>query len=175
MGGFIRISPPDGRDVPWYGSWLLRFGCSPTAFGKNHARENWADFSVPICSQVRDIYLKAGKIRGVEKGLADRGGGGGARKSFPMPEIQASFLHPFPYASLRRRETQFWATIFAALGALSVANPLPPSPFRNLWEKGAATRWPQFLEMFLFRLLSPPLNMLYRELKNIYHHHPESK
>ena len=69
-------------------------------------------------------------VRGFEKGLAERGHW--REEIRPMPEIQVSFLHPLSYSSLRRRWTQFWGTIFAAFGALSVANPLPPTPFRNL-------------------------------------------
>ena len=69
-------------------------------------------------------------IRGFEKGLADRGGW--REEILAMPEIQASFLHPFSCSSLRKRWAQFWGTIFAAFGGLSVANPLPPTPFRNL-------------------------------------------
>ena len=40
-----------------------------------------------------------------------------------MPEIQASFLHPFSYSSPRRRWTQFWRTIFAALGPCQSPTP----------------------------------------------------
>ena len=53
-----------------------------------------------------------------------------------MPKIQAYFLHPFSYSSLRRRWTKFWGTIFAAFGALSVVNPLPPTPFRKSYWGG---------------------------------------
>ena len=42
------------------------------------------------------------------------------------------FAVPFSYATLRRRGTQFWGSIFAVFWALLVANPLPPTPFRNL-------------------------------------------
>ena len=43
------------------------------------------------------------------KGLADRGAW--REEIRPMPEIEASFLHPFSYAPLRRMGTYFW-TLF---------------------------------------------------------------
>ena len=39
----------------------------------------------------------------------------------------------FLLCPLRRRRTQFWGTILAVFCALLVANPLPPTPVRNLW------------------------------------------
>ena len=47
----------------------------------------------------------------------------------PMPETQASFSEPFFLSPpFRRRRAQLW-TIFAVFWILSVANPLPPTPF----------------------------------------------
>ena len=43
-------------------------------------------------------------VRSFEKGLAGRGGW--REEILPMPEIQAPFLCPFSYATLRRRGTQ---------------------------------------------------------------------
>ena len=64
------------------------------------------------------------KIRSFEKGLASRGGW--REEVLPMAEIQASFLYPFPYASLvRRTGTHTWRTFGALFGGLFVANPLP--------------------------------------------------
>ena len=57
--------------------------------------------------------LTAACFRGFEKGLAYRGGW---REEFPPAQIRAFFLYPFSYSSLRRRQTQFWGTIFAAFG-----------------------------------------------------------
>ena len=48
------------------------------------------------------------RIRSFEKRLADRGGW--REEILHMPEIQASFLCPFSYAPLGRRETHFWRT-----------------------------------------------------------------
>ena len=55
----------------------------------------------------------------VKKGLAD--GEGWREEIRPMPEIEASFMHPFSYAPLRRKGPVF--------RGLLVANPLPPTPF----------------------------------------------
>ena len=70
-------------------------------------------------------------IRDFEKGLADRGGW--REEIHPMPEVEASFLHPFSYAPPGRRDTHFWTIFWPVLWGLLVANPLPPTPFRNLW------------------------------------------
>ena len=65
----------------------------------------------------------------VSKGLPDRGGW--REEILPVPEIQASFLQPFSYSSLRRRWTQFWGQFLLHLAPLSVTNPIPPTPFRT--------------------------------------------
>ena len=39
---------------------------------------------------------------------------------------------PFFLCPLRRMVTHFWRTFWALFGGLFVANPLPPTPFRNL-------------------------------------------
>ena len=67
------------------------------------------------------------KIIRFEKGLADRGGW---RKEIPPTSL---FCVLFFLCPLRSRRTLFWETLFAAFRALLVANPLPPTPFRNLW------------------------------------------
>ena len=54
--------------------------------------------------------------------------GVGGRK----PIDSGLFLDPFSYAPLMSRRKQFWGTIFAVFWALWVANPLPPTPVRNL-------------------------------------------
>ena len=72
-------------------------------------------------------------IRSFEKGLAERGGW--HEEILHRPEIQASFLYPFSYAPLGEGGTYFWRTFWALFGGLFVANPLPPTPFRNLWNK----------------------------------------
>ena len=77
-----------------------------------------------LCSIIVPLF------RGFEKGLVDRGGW--SEGNLPMPEIRVSFLYHISNSSLRRRWTKFWVTIFAAFGALSVANPLPPTPFSKL-------------------------------------------
>ena len=46
------------------------------------------------------------------------------------------FLRPFSYAPLMSTRTQFWWTILAVFWALFAANPLPLTPFRNLWREG---------------------------------------
>ena len=52
-----------------------------------------------------------------------------------MPDIQTSkldsFLCPFSYASLKRRGTRFWGTIFTVFWPLFVAHPLPPTLFET--------------------------------------------
>ena len=56
----------------------------------------------------------------------------------PTPQAQAFFCTLF-LSPLMSRRTQARGTIFAVFWALLVANPLPPTPFRNLWstaEKG---------------------------------------
>ena len=58
-----------------------------------------------------------------QKGLADRGGW---RKEIPP------FSAPFSLCPLMSTRTQFWGRIFAVFWVLLVANPLPPTPFRNL-------------------------------------------
>ena len=73
-----------------------------------------------------------------KKGLAGRGGW--REEILPMSVIQTSFLCPFSYATLRISGTYFWASICAVFWALLVANPLPPTPFRNLREKGSFAR-----------------------------------
>ena len=45
-----------------------------------------------------------------------------------MPEIQPSFLLPFSNATLRRRGTQFWGSIFAVFLAPVRRQPPPASP-----------------------------------------------
>ena len=64
---------------------------------------------------------------GRQRGLA-RGNPSKARDSglFSVP----SFLCP-----LRRMGTHFWRIVWVLFGGLFVANPLPPTPFRNLRER----------------------------------------
>ena len=71
-----------------------------------------------------------GIVRSFEKGLAVRGGW--RAELLPMPGIPTSFLCPFSYATLGRSGTHFCGPMFAVSGALLVANPLPPTPVRNL-------------------------------------------
>ena len=66
------------------------------------------------------------KIRSFEKG----GQRGLARRDFPMPEIEASFLHPFSYAPLGEGGTHFWRTFWLVLGVCLVANPLRQPLFK---------------------------------------------
>ena len=61
---------------------------------------------------------------GGQRGLA-RGNPSCARDS-------GLFSAPFFLCPLRRRGTRFWRTFLALFGGLLVANPLPPTPFRNL-------------------------------------------
>ena len=98
------------------------------------------NFSTPTPSQGRPLphptisgpiklicvlfFQKFRKGVGGQRGLA-RGDPSYARDS-------DLFLCPFSYAILRRRSTQFWGSVLAALWALLVANLLPPTPFRNL-------------------------------------------
>ena len=53
-------------------------------------------------------------IRGFEKGLADTGGW--REELLPMPEIEASFLHPFSYSPLGEGGTHFWRTFLPVFG-----------------------------------------------------------
>ena len=68
------------------------------------------EFLVTCCAEA--FPQKGGlvfRFRSFDKGLADRGGW--REEIRPMPEIEASFLHPFSYAPLRSRGTHLW-TIF---------------------------------------------------------------
>ena len=79
--------------------------------------ERWRGFSVyfmwfPFPLQAKHEKSSKNSVRSFEKGLADL---------FPMPLL------------IRSRRTQFWGTFFAVFWVLLVTNPLPPTPFRNLW------------------------------------------
>ena len=64
-----------------------------------------------------------------KRGWRAEGFGANREEILPMSEIQTSFLCPFSYATLRRRGTQFWGSIFAVFWHPFVANPLLPTPF----------------------------------------------
>ena len=66
-----------------------------------------------------------------KKGLVDRGG---CRADIlPMPEIEASFLNPFPMSPPFGEGGHISGErVLSVFGGLLVANPLPPTPFRNL-------------------------------------------
>ena len=68
----------------------------------------------------RGKSLSSAAIRSFEKGLADRGGW--RQDILPMPEIEASFLHPFSYAPLGE-EGHFWRTLLPALGVVGCPPP----------------------------------------------------
>ena len=55
-----------------------------------------------------------------------------ARRSPSNPRDLGLFSVPFFLCPLRRTGTYFWRTFGLFLGCLFVANPLPPTPFRNL-------------------------------------------
>ena len=55
----------------------------------------------------------------------------GREEVIQRPETQASFLYPFPYAPFREGGHISGQLLGALFGALFVANPLPPTPFRN--------------------------------------------
>ena len=65
--------------------------------------------------------------------------GVGARKSLPHHKFRP-FSAPLFLCPLMSRRTQFWGTFLAVFWALLVANPLPPTPFRNLWQGGQGGR-----------------------------------
>ena len=88
---------------------------------------------------------------GGQRGLA-RGNPSHARDS-------GLFSVPFFLCPLRRRRTHFWRTFLALFGVLFAANPLPPTPFRNLWLTGV--KIPQIGERG-FRSQKTPIS-----------HHPE--
>ena len=64
------------------------------------------------------------------KGLADKRGW--RQEILPVPEIEASFLHPFAYAPLGEGEHISGELFCLLFWAPLVANPLPSTPFRNL-------------------------------------------
>ena len=73
----------------------------------------WAQDLYPILSEVS------------KRGLVDRGGW--QEEIRPMPEIEASFLLPFSYASLRSRGTHFWS--LGHISGLVSTQPPPANPF----------------------------------------------
>ena len=75
-------------------------------------------------SSLKQLFQKFRKGVGEQRGLA-RGNPSKARDSglFSVP----FFLYP-----LRRMGTHLWRTFWALFGGLFVANPFPPTPFRNL-------------------------------------------
>ena len=77
-----------------------------------------------------DMLFIQNKRRGFEKGLADKRGWHG--EILRMPGMRASFLHPFSYPPPQEKEDTILGTILPVFWALLVANPLPPTPFRNL-------------------------------------------
>ena len=55
-----------------------------------------------------------------------------ANKTFLCQRLKALFCTSFPICPLRRRGTHYWRLFWAVFGCLFVANPLPPTPLRNL-------------------------------------------
>ena len=74
-------------------------------------------------------------VRSFEMGLAGRGDW--REEILPMPEIQASFLCHFSYATLGRRGTQFWRSTFAVFWPPFVANP-SRQPLFETFDSGVA-------------------------------------
>ena len=59
--------------------------------------------------------------------------GVGAKKSFLHQRLRPPFLHPFSYAPLREGGHISGEVLGLSFGGLFVTNPLPPTPFRNLF------------------------------------------
>ena len=68
-------------------------------------------------------------------GLAD--GGGWREKILPMPEIQASFLHPFYYPPPYEKGATFLRTFFGCILGPASRQPPPANPFSKLHPKPA--------------------------------------
>ena len=54
-----------------------------------------------------------------------------AQGILPMPEMQASFLHPSSNAPSKEKEDAIQGNHFAVFWALLFSNPLPPTPFQR--------------------------------------------
>ena len=132
-----EIGPPNRRGCPIAVAGVKQRACTqgtlpyPNYYGEYIQYKS--KFTMAVAKrfgQRPDMLQKAVNIRSFEKGLADRGGW--REEILHMPEIQAFFSVPFFLCPLRRRGTHFWRTFWALFGGLFVANPLPPTPFRNL-------------------------------------------
>ena len=65
-----------------------------------------------------------------------------ARRNTSKTRDLGNFSVPFFLCPLRRMGTHFWRVFWALFGGLFVANPLPPTPFRNLRDQdGNAKSW----------------------------------
>ena len=106
--------------------WILSssLGFSLPIDGPSICDANWGDLGIHKSQKFR-------KGVGGQRGLA-RGAPSQARDSDLFSVLFFLFL-----ATLRRRGTQFWGPTVAVCWALLVANPLLPTPFRNLWKGGA--------------------------------------
>ena len=88
--------------------------------GRGPLRKPVGKFSVALFS---DISQRCWRRKGV-----------GTKKSFLCQILKPHFLHLFKFfrCPIGRRGTHFWRIALAVLGGLLVANPFPPTPFRNL-------------------------------------------
>ena len=74
------------------------------------------------------------------KGVGGQRVGARNLKEVPLtPLLQAFFLPPFSFAPLAIEEHNSGGNLFAVFWALLVANPLPPTPFRNLLKEAYTT------------------------------------
>ena len=74
---------------------------------------------------------RGGDFRSADKWLADRQGW--CEESLPIPETHTTVLPLSPLHPTYQKGSINQETIFASFEALSVANPVPPIPFANLW------------------------------------------
>ena len=91
----------------------------------------WPSSSLAALENLRTDSRESQKFRqgvGGQRGLAWRD---------PLKARDSGlFSIPFSLCPLRRRGTHFWRTFGVLFGGSFVANPLPPTPFRNFWESG---------------------------------------
>ena len=94
----------------------------------------------PTPEEIQQEFPRASGCRGPINQKFRRGVGGQrglARGNPSKARASGLFFVHFCLCSPRRRGTNFWRTFWTLFGGLFVANPLPPTPFRNLRIKQA--------------------------------------
>ena len=138
----------------YYQQWFLYTGVLVKCMTRNwlfHSCLSRSERPEPrcTCAEVSIYHSRSTVIRSFEKGLADRGGW--REKILPVPEIAASFLHPFSYAPLGEGGHISGERFSASLGFVSRQQG-PPEPVRGVLQvpvfrnKNLGFVYPNFLK-----------------------------